>query len=180
MTEKRKRTNDQRIFRWGVAIIVLLLIVLLLSMCNSSRQKHDNEVLIPDLAPEETEPNVETIPNDTGTKPDNADGGSVRLTYSDQVTIDLSEAIAALYFGNPRRSNQDMLLRIVIQDKVIAQSGLIPAGYQIKNLALLPDTASLLQSGTYGGKFVIYYYDQETDELATVNTEIPITVAVGQ
>lgn len=180
MTEKRKRANDQRIFRWGVAIIVLLLIVLLLSMCNSSRQKHDNEVLVPDVAPEETEPNVETIPNDTDTKPDSIDGGSVRLTYSNQVAIDLSEAVASLYFGNPGRSNQDMVLRIVIRDKVIAQSGLIPAGYQVKTLALLPDAASLLQAGEYSGKFVIYYYDQETDELATVNTEIPITVVVGQ
>lgn len=180
MTEKRKRANDQKIFRWGIGIIALLLIVLLLSMYSSSLQKHDHEVLAPDLAPEETEPNIETIPNDTGTKPNNSDGGSVRLTYSDQVTIDLSEADASLYFGNPGQSNQDMILRIIIQDKVIAQSGLIPAGYQIQNLALLPDATSLLQLGTYSGKFAIYYYDQETDELASVNTEIPITVVVGK
>ena len=179
MTEKQKKANDLRIYRWGIAIIVLLLIALLLSMCHSTNQKQGNEVLIPDFALEETEPNIETIPNDTNTKPDNTNGGSVRLTYSDKVTIDLSEETATFYFGNPGRSNQDMILRIIIQDKVIAQSGLIPAGYQIKNLALLPDTASLLRTGTYSGKFMIYYYDQETDELATVNTEIPITVVAG-
>ena len=69
-------------------------------------------------------------------------------------------------------------MRIVIQEKVIAQSGLIPAGYQVETIALLPDTVSLLQAGKYSGKFVIYYYSQETDELATINTEIPITVVV--
>lgn len=179
MTGKYKKANDQRIYRWGIAVIVLLLSALLLSVCYSSLQKRGNEVLIPDLAPEETEPNIETIPNDTSTKTDNTNGGSVRLTYSDKVTIDLSEAVASLYFGNPGRSNQDMILRIVIQDEVIAQSGLIPAGYQVETIALLPDTVSLLQAGKYSGKFVIYYYSQETDELATINTEIPITIVVN-
>lgn len=179
MTEKRKKTNDQRIYRWGIAIIIPLLIVLLLSMCHSSIQKQGNEVLIPDFAPEETEPNIETIPNDTSTKADNTTGGSVRLTYSDKVTIDLSEAVASLYFGNPGRSNQDMILRIVIQDEVIAQSGLIPSGYQAETMELLPDAVSLLQAGTYSGKFAIFYYNQETGELATINTEIPITIVVS-
>lgn len=179
MTEKRKKANDQRIYRWGIAIIVLLLIALLLSMCHSSLKKQGNEVLIPDLAPEETEPNVETIPNDTSTKADSTNGGSVRLLYSDRVTIDLSDDMASLYFGNPSRSNQDMILRIVIQEEVIAQSGLIPAGYQVETLELLPDTSSMLRAGTYSGKFVIYYYNQENDERATINTEIPITVVVG-
>ena len=180
MTEKRKKANDQRIYRWGIAIIVLLLIALLLSMCHSSLKKQGNEVLIPDLAPEETEPNVETIPNDTSTKADSTNGGSVRLLYSDRVTIDLSDDMASLYFGNPSRSNQDMILRIVIQEEVIAQSGLIPAGYQVETLELLPDTSSMLRAGTYSGKFVIYYYNQENDERATINTEIPITVVVGK
>lgn len=179
MTRKNKKANDQRIYRWGIAVIVLLLILLLLTMCHSSVQKPNNEVLIPDLAPDETEPNVETIPNDTSTKADSTNGGSVRLTYSDKVTIDLSEEVVTLYFGNPGRSNQDMILRIVIQDEVIAQSGLIPSGYQVETIALLPDVASLLQVGKYSGKFMIFYYDQKTSELATVNTEIPITVVVG-
>ena len=179
MTEKRKKANDQRIYRWGIAIIVLLLIALLLSMCHSSLKKQGNEVLIPDLAPEETEPNVETIPNDTSTKADSTNGGSVRLLYSDRVTIDLSDDMASLYFGNPSRSNQDMILRIVIQEEVIAQSGLIPAGYQVETLELLPDTSSMLRAGTYSGKFVIYYYNQENDERATINTEIPISIVVG-
>lgn len=179
MTGKYQKANDQRVYRWGIALIALLLIVLLLSMCHSSHKKQSSEVLIPDLAPEETEPNVETIPNDTSTKPESTDGGSVRLLYSDKVTIDLSEDVASLYFGIPGRSNQDMILRIVIQDKVIAQSGLIPSGYQVETIELLPEAMSLLQAGKYSGKFVLYYYSQETDELATINTEIPITIVVN-
>ena len=179
MTEKRKKANDQRIYRWGIAVIALLLTVLIFTVCYSFFQKQGTEVLIPDVAPEETEPNVETIPDDTSTKADSSNGGSVRLLYSDKVTIDLSEQVASLYFGNPSRSNQDMILRIVIQEEVIAQTELIPAGYQLKSLALLPDAASMLRVGTYSGKFVLYYYSQENNERATVNTEIPITIVVS-
>ena len=180
MTKKDKTSNNQRIFRWGKDIIVLLLITLSLFMCNSCRKQQDNEILIPDLAPQETESNIEMIPNDTDPQPDNTSGGAVRLLYSDQITINLSEAVASIYFGTPRRSNQDMILQITIQDKVIAQSELIPAGYQIMNLSLLPDVVPLLQPGMYSGKFVVYYYDQVTDKLAAVNTEIPVNITVSK
>ncbi len=161
-----------------IIALVLLAIMMFLPGCGSSGAQDSNEILVPDLSPEEAEPNIETIPNDPDTKPNNSDGGSVSLTYSDQVAINLREEIASLYFGNPGRSNQDMILRIVIQDKVIAQSGIIPAGYQVKTISLLHDSVSLLKAGRYSGKFVIFYYDQKNGKLATVNTEIPITVVV--
>lgn len=160
-----------------IIALVLVAVMMFLMGCGSGAQD-SNEILVPDLSPEEAEPNIETIPNDTDKKPDNTDGGSVSLTYSDQVAINLREKIASLYFGNPGRSNQDMILRIVIQDKVIAQSGIIPAGYQVKTVSLLQDAVSILKAGRYSGKFVVYYYDQKTGKLATVNTEIPITVVV--
>ena len=158
--------------------LILVAIMMLLPGCGSSGAQGSREILVPDLSPEETEANVETIPGDTAEKPDSSTGGSVRLTYSDQVTVDLTDEVASLYFGNPGQSNQNMILRIVIQDTVIAQSGIIPAGYQVQTLSLISDNAFLLQAGRYSGKFVIYYYDQKTDELATINTEIPITVVV--
>lgn len=161
-----------------IIALVLVAVMMFLMGCGSNRSQGSNEILVPDLSPEEAEQNIETIPNDPDTKPDNTNGGAVRLTYSDQVAIKLSEEVASLYFGNPGQSNQDVILRIVIQDKVIAQSGIIPAGYQVKTLSLLHDNVPLLKAGRYSGKFVIYYYDQKTDKLATVNTEIPITVVV--
>lgn len=98
--------------------------------------------------------------------------------YSDEVKVNLQSETASLYFGNPERSNQDMILQIVIQEEVIAQSDLIPSGYQLQSIQLLPQATSMLQTGSYQGKFIIHYYDQKIGEHATVNTEIPITVAV--
>src|SRR5699024_4040454 len=76
-------------------------------------------VLAPDYAPQEEEVNAETIPGDSGEKMDNPEGGgSVSPTYSRDVSIDLSEETASLLFANPGKSNQDIVLQIVIQGEV--------------------------------------------------------------
>lgn len=177
MRGKYEKVNHRRKYWWIVAGILVLLIAALL-IYHFTNYEQNNTMLIPDVAPDNMDENIEKIPNDTSTKDDSTNGASVRLTYSDEVTIDLRKETASLYFGNPGRSNQDMILQIVIQEEVIAQSDLIPAGYQLKTMDLRTDAASILQAGSYHGKFMIYYYDQETDELATINTEIPITVTV--
>ena len=136
-------------------------------------------VLAPDYAPQEMEQNAETIPNDSGEKMEKPEGGgSVSLTYSNKVTIDLSDKAAALYFANPGKSNQDMVLQIAIQDTVILQSGTLKPGQQVKLLNLLKGAEKQLSTGGYEGKFVVLYYDQESGEKAMVNTEIPVTINV--
>ena len=135
--------------------------------------------LTPDYAPQEEEQNAEKIPNDSDEKMENPEGGgSVSLTYSREVDIDLSDEKATLLFANPGKSNQDMVLQIVIQDNVIVQSGTLKPGNQVTTLDLLDDTAEKLAAGTYEGNFNVLYYNQETGEKAIVNTEIPITITV--
>ena len=135
--------------------------------------------LAPDYAPQEMEQHAESIPNDEGGKMDTPEGGgSVSLTYSNKVTIDLSDKMAALYFANPGKSNQDMVIQIAIQDTVILQSGTLVPGQQVKLLDLLEGAEEQLQPGGYEGKFIVLYYDQTSGEKAMVNTEIPITITV--
>ena len=136
-------------------------------------------VLIPDYAPQQKEENAETIPDDTENKMENPEGGgSVSLTYSNEVTIDINDKAAALYFANPGKSNQDMVLQIVIQDTIILQSGTLKPGNQVKLLNLLEGAEEMLQPGGYDGKFIVLYYDQTSGEKSMVNTEIPITINV--
>ena len=130
-------------------------------------------VLAPDYAPQQMEQNAETIPNDSGEKMDKPEGGgAVSLTYSNKVTVDLSDKAASLYFANPGKSTQDMVLQITIQDTVLKP------GNQVKLLNLLEGAEEMLQPGGYEGKFVVLYYDQTSGEKAMVNTEIPITINV--
>ena len=94
------------------------------------------------------------------------------------VDIDLSKGIAELYFANPTKSNQDMVLQIVIKDVVIAQSGTISPGKQISRLDLLKEAPSMLSAGGYDGSFKVLYYQPDTHEKTIVNTEIPVHITV--
>lgn len=139
----------------------------------------DPPPLTPDRAPQE-EQRVETIPGDSGEKIDNPEGGgSVSLTYSRDVTVDLKGKCATLFFANPGKSNQDIVLQIVIRNTVIVQSGLLTPGNQVTTLALLDGAAGKLSNGVYEGNFNVLYYDPITGEKAIVNTEIPITITVN-
>lgn len=136
-------------------------------------------VLLPDRAPAAEEAHASPIPDDHDEPAEAKPGsGSVTLTYSNVVTIDLSRKDAALLFANPGRSNQDMVLQIIIQDRVIVQSGRIVPGNQVTELDLTGDSAAMLRPGGYEGIFLVSYYDRVSGEKALVNTEIPITVTV--
>ena len=136
-------------------------------------------ILAPDYAPQETEKHAEKLPNDGGEKMESPEGGgAVSLTYSNQVQIDLGKKVAALLFANPGKSNQDIVVQIVIKEEVILQSGTITPGHQVTILDLLPGAEKKLVPGGYDGKFVILYYNRETGEKAIVNTEIPIHITV--
>jgi len=137
--------------------------------------------LAPDYAPVDTEQHAQPIPGDQGEQTQAQPGsGSVSLTYSNEVVIDLNSGLAELLFANPGRSNQDMVLQIVIQGTVILQSGRITPGNQVTQLELSADAAQLLSSGGYEGSFLVFYYDPVSGEKAIVNTEIPISVTVTQ
>lgn len=86
--------------------------------------------------------------------------------------------MAELYFVNPGKSNQDMVLQLVIQDEVVARSGKISPGKQVHKLELLEDAAKKLQSGGYEGKFTVLYYQPDSGEKSIVNTEIPVNITV--
>ena len=136
-------------------------------------------MLAPDYALQDTEENAQKIPNDNGEKVESeTGGGSVSLTYSNKVTIDLSDGKAKLMFANPGKSNQNMIVQIVIQNEVIVQSGMLLPGYQVTELELLDDAASKLSPGGYDGSFAIFYYHPASGEKAVVNTEIPIQITV--
>lgn len=135
--------------------------------------------LTPDYAPRQEEERAEPIPDDSEEKLEHPEGGSsVSLSYSKEVSIGLEEKTAELIFANPGKSNQDMVLQIVIRDTIIAQSGTLKPGNQLSELELLEGAEKQLSEGAYDGKFNVLYYDQKTGEKAIVNTEIPVTVTV--
>ena len=164
-------------------VIALLLLITVIAICITVWAlffRTPETTLSPDYAPQETEAHAQTIPNDNSHKKESEKGGgSVSLTYSNQVAIDLSDANASLMFANPNKSNQDMVLQIVIQNQVVVQSGIIRPGHQVTTLDLMDGAATKLSPGGYDGNFVILYYHPDSGEKAIVNTEIPIRIEVS-
>ena len=178
--------NQNKKLNKTTIIIAILAVITVAALCVTMwalflREPDDNNkvILNPDYAPQNKEENAETIPDDTGDKMENPEGGgAVSLTYSNEVTIDISDKAAALYFANPGKSNQDMVIQIAIQDTIILQSGTLSPGNQVKLLNLLEGAEDMLQPGGYEGKFIVLYYDLTSGEKFMVNTEIPITINV--
>ena len=178
--------NQDKKLNKTTIIIAILAVITVAALCVTMwalflREPDDSNkvILAPDYAPQNKEENAETIPDDTSDKMQNPEGGgAVSLTYSNEVTIDISDKAAALYFANPGKSNQDMVIQIAIRDTVILQSGTLSPGNQVKLLNLLEGAEEMLQPGGYEGKFIVLYYDQTSGEKSMVNTEIPITINV--
>lgn len=172
--EKRSKSN---------LLIILLLVVSAVAICVAVWAlffRQTGPVLAPDYAPIEEEPLAETIPGDSGEKLNEPEGGSsVSLTYSRNVAINLTAETAELYFANPSKSNQDMVLQVAVHGSVIIQSGTLKPGTQVTTLPLLEGMSRKLSAGVYEGNFVVLYYHPETGEKAIVNTEIPVTITVS-
>lgn len=137
-------------------------------------------VLTPDFAPVEQERNAESIPDETDTdKLDHPEGGgALALTYSLEVSIDRASNRATLYVANPSRSNEDIVLQLVVQDEIIAQSGTISPGKQVKELDLLSGMADALSPGGYEGVIRVLSYKPDTGEATILNTDIAVTITV--
>ncbi len=173
--------NEQKKSKINLLIVLLIAIIIVAVGITvwALFFRENSHTLAPDYAPQEEEVNAERIPGDEEGKMEQPEGGSsVSLSYAKDVTINLSDETAELYFANPNKSNQDMVLQIVIEDEVIVQSGTLKPGNQVKSLNLLNNTAKMLKAGGYEGKFVVLYYHSETGEKAVVNTEIPINITV--
>ncbi len=138
-------------------------------------------LLAPDYAPQELERNAEELDEGEVEKLEApSGGGAVTLIYQDVVTIDLSDETVSLLYGNPGESTMNIVLQIIIQDQLVAQSGRLEPGNQVTVLDMEDGAVARLEPGGYEGKFVVSFYDAETGEKSALNTEIPLTVTVTE
>lgn len=162
----------------ALLILLILLLLLLLFLCAWVLWFRVPE-LAPDYAPPKEDPYASDIEGDDGEKLDKPEGGgAIGMTYRKTVTIDLSEKKVDLMYQNPGRSNSDVMVQIVIQDVVVAQSGRVPPGKQILTIDLLPGAAAMLEEGGYDADIAVFFYDPETAERSLLQTrgEVSLTV----
>ena len=164
-------------------IIFLLLLITVGAVCVTVWAlffRTEEATLTPDHAPV-IEEQAQPIPGDVGEPNEVQPGsGSVSLTYSNAVKIRLGDQSAQFLFANPGRSNQDMVVQLIIQERVIFQSGRITPGNQVRQLELSADAAAMLMPGGYEGAFLVHFYDPVSGEKAIVTTEIPVSITVTE
>ena len=102
-------------------------------------------------------------------------GGSVSMIYSLDASIVLSSGDITIYFQNPNASTHNVTVDMYIvsggQEYLIAQSGLLEAGYKLESLTMLADGPALTE-GMYTGLFRKHCYDPVSGEKAIVIPEI--------
>lgn len=129
------------------------------------------------------DPLVEPIENDNYEQVKSEKGGGfISMTYTLNATLHLSDGTIDITYKNPGKSNQNVVLELYIisedTEVLIARSGLIAPGYELNKLTFIEDSA-ILQTGTYNGKYMAIYYNNETGEKAMVEskiTDVKITV----
>lgn len=179
-----KTENEEKKEKKKKLLLLLLLLLLLIVFVSALtvlafRLKKNSAPIAPDFAPSNTERHAEPIGDDEDKKLDQPKGGgAVSITYSKQIEISKSEKKARLMFANPTRSNQDMVLQLIIDNTEIFSTGRLSPGNRITMLDITEAAEKRLSEGGYNGKFIVSYYDSTSGEKAVVNTEIPVTITV--
>ena len=164
----------------GVIIGIIIIIIFALAIAIWFLFFMEPNKLTPDYALPEVEANAQIIEGDDSDKMESPDGGgAASLLYSKTVRVSLSQSTASLLVGNPKKSTQDVVFQVVIDDVIIAQSGRLIPGYQVKQVSLDKKAKDLLKNGGYDGTIRILYYDESTGEKAMLNTEIPVKIEVN-
>lgn len=165
-------------------IMIALSVVLVVALCVSIWAiffREGEAVLPPDYPPQGTDDNQTPIPDDTGGNIETPEGGgAVNITYAENITVDLSDKLASLYYANPSRSNQNVAIAIVIGEEVIIKSELITPGNMVTSLPLVDGAEKKLSAGGYNAEIIIYCYHPETGEKAMIDTKGEVVVTVTE
>ncbi len=105
----------------------------------ASRGGNEQTVLIPERVPDADE-NAEKIQEQeilSGDKNVSEFLNSVTLAYSDSAEIDISSRTVSFDISNTDASENDFIVRFLVNGTPIAQSGLIKAGYKLSKLRIL-------------------------------------------
>lgn len=173
---KNKNSNKKNIIIYTILVsLIIICIVIIINLVNKNET-----ALVPDYAPGTIDTNA-IKEQDKGDKMPTNTGGAVSLSYSNVVLINSKEEKIKMYFKNPSKSRESIILELIItqndKEYLIAKSDLLPPGYALYNMDL--DTTLELAKGGYNGKFRITYYNEETGAKEIINTEIEVSIEVS-
>ena len=139
-------------------------------------------VIRPEGSLPDSDENAEPMEGDSSEKPDKGSGGSLLMTYMLECRLSLSDKKIGIYFQNPHASTHNVALDMYIvsdgEEYLIAQSGLLEAGYSLETLTMLED-GPVLSEGIYSGLFRLHCFDPEDGKQEMIVPEITgLTITV--
>lgn len=166
-----------------LVVLCAVIVVLLLKSCNA--EKDNPTRLEPDYPSMGIDSNAEPIESGSSDEPPSVSqgGGSVTISFKDKVTYSLSTGKISMFYQNPSVSTHNVVAQIILvqgeKEYLLAQSGILLAGYQVTSVTA-DEKAPQLSPGGYNGKLRLRFYDPETGERAIVDTDIPCTITVKE
>jgi len=108
--------------------------------------------------------------------------GSDTITYSSTATINLTTQKIEMLFKHDLDSTNDAKIELYLvgenSNLLVAESGIIPVGYQITEMSLKSGIANMPSVGTYKGLMKIIYLAGEGN--TATNVDIPLDIAITQ
>ena len=112
----------------------------------------------------------------------NTFGGSMTVTYSNQVTVDRATGeISMKYTYGSDADHEDCVVQLILdnggREYLISQSGKLHPGQSLSSMHLSDGAAEKLTAGVYHGRLRLNVYKGE-NELTNLNTDIEVTITV--
>ncbi len=167
----------RRLLLW-ISVMLAMIGITILLLWNPFEDKQVSLIEpLPDV-----DKNIVILPD--GDDDDMASGGqSVSMSYVLEAKTSLSTREIGIYFANPHKSNQDVVLELYViggdEDVLLATSGRIPRGNSLTKMTAEEKALSRLKTGSYEAYYKIICYDSTTEEKALVEpkiTDVQLTV----
>lgn len=107
----------------------------------------------------------------------NEDKDEVTITIKEKVTVNVSDDLVELYYDNPSSNVANSRISLVIDDEIIATSGLIKPGYSLYEMHNI--NSENLEYGQCTGSLVIDTFNPETGERSIMNNNVEVVVQVN-
>jgi len=107
--------------------------------------------------------------------------GSDMLIFSDGATVNVTEKTVSMYYSHDKTATHNARVELYltgrIEDLLIAQSGIIPPGNELKVMALKAKEAQLPSDDSYEGYMLVIYLGSD-GEAGDTNVQLPVTVQI--
>ena len=162
------------------ALSVILTVCVLITVWAIWLRNDDTSTLIPDYPTQGIDENQKPIAGDNTQKIPSTSGGAINVSYKKDAQISLSDGKISMYYANPNASNQNVVVMVMIDNVVLAKSGLITPGNMISELWLNDSVKDMLSVGGYDATLVICAYHPTTNEKAMLDTRADLKIEVRE